>query len=86
MVFCMSDWFVERVFTWYTVQIRDDTICNQCTRHCGVRVFYLDGISLKLVRLQFDLNSTMAFSTHTYAFLERFLAETGDPREVECLV
>ena len=21
---------------------RDDTICNQCTRHCGVRVFDLD--------------------------------------------
>ena len=62
MVFCMSDWFVERVFTWYTVQIRDDTICNQCTRHCGVRVFYLNRISLKLVRLQFDLNSTMTFS------------------------
>ena len=41
-------------------------------------------ISLKLVRLQFDLNSTNDFQY--VCFLERFLAETGDPREVECLV
>ena len=39
---CMSNWLERERFYMVRSAIRDDTICNLCTRHCGVRVFYLN--------------------------------------------
>ena len=48
--------------------------------------FILDGIPLKLVRLQFDLNSTMPLSTHTYAFSGKVSRRNwGSTRSGRCL-
>ena len=66
------------------MQIRDDIFAINARGTVEYEFLIWTRISQRLVRLQFDLNSTMTFSM--CAFLERFSDETGDPREVECLV
>ena len=81
---CMSDW-LERAFLHGT-QCKFETMYLQSMHVALWSTSFLiwTRISQRLVRLQFDLNSTMTFSM--CAFLERFSGETGDLREVECLV
>ena len=81
---CMSDW-LERAFLHGT-QCKFETIQFAIDARGTVEYEFLiwTRISQRLVRLQFELNSTMVHIC--MLFLERFSGETGDPREVECLV
>ena len=66
------------------MQIRDDVFAINARGTVEYEFLIWTRISQRLVRLQFELNSTMVHIC--MLFLERFSGETGDPREVECLV